>query len=188
MYRFGLWRVRFPPILVRPGTARRLPVEALGETDQYIYVPPSRSIPITVDALKKKQTVAWSSGPVRAGDAGLFSWPSRLPQALLPLRAPSRARSLPPRPASCRITLFCTLHTPRCRTRLTPSPTRRVCTRLQAARQRTYSLTHARMRAHSCPRSASAGFLGTGVAPRAGSPSNTTPLRQVSRRVPCAQH
>ena len=33
---FGLWRVRFPPILVR--TARRLPVEALGERGVLVTV------------------------------------------------------------------------------------------------------------------------------------------------------
>ena len=48
----------------------------------------------------------------------------------------------------------------------------------------THARTHARALAHT--RSASAGFLGTGVAPRAGSPANTTPLRQVSNRVPRA--
>ena len=28
---FGLWRIRFPPVLVRTVTGRRLPVHALGE-------------------------------------------------------------------------------------------------------------------------------------------------------------
>ena len=33
---FGLWRVRFPPVLVRTG--RRLPVQALGERGVWVSV------------------------------------------------------------------------------------------------------------------------------------------------------
>ena len=33
---FGLWRVRFPPVLVRTG--RRLPVQALGERRVWVAV------------------------------------------------------------------------------------------------------------------------------------------------------
>jgi len=33
---FGLWRIRFPPVLVRTG--RRLPVQALGERGVWVTV------------------------------------------------------------------------------------------------------------------------------------------------------
>jgi len=67
---FGLWRICFPPVLVRTG--RRLPVQALGERGVLVSVtgyPRGGARPILFHKIGKKGNFIWPKRVCSFGDA-----------------------------------------------------------------------------------------------------------------------